>query len=83
MLALLSSLLTACAVASASTSAPASTPELCSTWGFSSPSCNDCDSLASFVHDEELADQCKQCCMRDPQAVIYTSATLSVPQHLV
>lgn len=81
MIAVLASLLLACAATSVRISA-AATPEHCATWGFTSPSCNDCDSLASFVHDEELVDQCKQCCMRDPQAVIYTGATLSVPQHL-
>ncbi|GAX72862.1 hypothetical protein CEUSTIGMA_g317.t1 [Chlamydomonas eustigma] len=50
----------------------------CKQWGFSDPACSDCDSLATFIADEEeLVDQCRQCCLRD-KTVTYTQATLQV-----
>ena len=52
-------------------------PAECREWGFSDPACSDCESLSTFVSDEELADQCRQCCVRD-ESVTYTAATLQV-----
>lgn len=53
----------------------------CKEWGFSDPACADCDSLASFVKDDdELVNECKACCIKE--AVIkYTSAHFHVCPH--
>ena len=38
-------------------------PPDCASWGFNEPACADCDTISSIVQDEELTDQCRQCCM--------------------
>mmetsp|Transcript_7275 Transcript_7275/g.15889 ORF Transcript_7275/g.15889 Transcript_7275/m.15889 type:complete len:151 (-) Transcript_7275:967-1419(-) len=52
----------------------------CKEWGFNEPKCSDCDSLATFVKDDELAEQCKSCCVRE-EIVKYTSAVLEICPH--
>ena len=53
-------LLAATAVAIAST--PDRPPD-CAAWGFNDPTCADCDTVSNIVQDEELTDQCRQCCV--------------------
>ncbi len=58
------------------------TPPDCAEWGFHSPQCTDCDSLAKFVGEGEadLIDACMQCCVSDA-ATTYTMATLYVSEE--
>jgi len=58
-------------------SATSSRPADCRKWGFIEPACADCKSFSSIVPDEELVEQCLQCCVRD-ESVMYTAATINV-----
>lgn len=55
--------------------------EECRSLGFTGLQlCSDCDTLASYVKDDELAADCQRCCTRgkDTTAQKYTSAVLHV-----
>ncbi|GFR39657.1 hypothetical protein Agub_g128 [Astrephomene gubernaculifera] len=42
--------------------------------------CSDCDVLAEYVKDAELAEDCRKCCTKDPVSKRYSKAELIVDQ---
>ena len=81
LLLLCSALCAAGANASASKSA-----DECRSLGFVSAQCADCETLVSILHDDELGDDCRRCCVEDEkeEGILYDKAVRQLPpQQLI